>query len=258
MEGSETEKPAARALMACKKCTEPLQLRWKYCPICATKIPYACLQCFQPMSPSFRFCSSCGGQNQRWIPGRNLNFQSVSRENFDKNGVLYNLATQFGDRAYTNPKESGVIDIRFSPDGANYYSKSTGHLTGNYEKSAKIIAENKHPGDNATQWSKGAPNAWFVIDLKNAKVKLTKYVYRGDYGGGNNHPKTWELQGSNDGTNWVTLKTHNNDSSVSMTNCGGWDVQATEAFSQFKIQNKGAPNHLCCSGIEFYGNFSQG
>merc|ERR1719240_1106104 len=109
----------------------------------------------------------------------------------------------------------------------------------------------------------GAPNAWFVVDLKGLKLQVTHYCYRGDYGGGGNHPRTWDLQGSNDGSQWTTLKSHHEDLSI-LTNANGpkgygsWQVQPAGFFSKFRIFNQGTPNHLCCSGIEFYGTLTTG
>lgn len=181
-------------------------------------------------------------------------FEKVSQTCFDQRGVLYALGTNFGTQAYVNPKLSNVVDVQFSGDGANYYSRSTGHKHGEFHQSSQIIVSNQHPGDNATQWSRGAVGAWFQVDLKSFKLQVTHYCYRGDYGGGGNHPRTWDLQGSNDGANWTTLKSHHGDGSVTNTCCGSWPVVSADFFSKFRILNKGNPNHLCCSGIEFYGN----
>ena len=94
--------------------------------------------------------------------------------------------------------QAGVsnVAVRYSSDCNNYYSGSTGHRKRDSAQSTRVILANKHKGDNATQWSEGAPNAWFTVDLKR-QASIYEYVYRGDAGGGNNHPKTWDLQGSN-------------------------------------------------------------
>ena len=53
--------------------------------------------------------------------------------------------------------------------------------------------------------------SWFEIDLKDNRFMPTHYVYRGDMGGGENHPRNWALQGSEDGTNYTYLKVHEKD-----------------------------------------------
>ena len=143
------------------------------------------------------------------------------------------------------------VSVRFSSDCANFYSKSTGHITGDKAQSTAVLLENKHKGDAATQWSKGSPGAWFTVDLKQP-FRVSSYVYRGDAGGGQNHPRSWDLQASNDDSNWVTLSSHKNDNTITMENSGCFQVSTGNSYSMYRIQNRGSPNHLCCSGIEFY------
>jgi len=53
--------------------------------------------------------------------------------------------------------------------------------------------------------------SWFEIDLKESRFSPTHYVYRGDMGGGENHPRSWNLQGSEDGKEFTDLKVHRDD-----------------------------------------------
>jgi hypothetical protein len=109
----------------CSQCSQTLQQKWKFCPMCATKIPFVCLACHHPISYTHRYCANCGGKNELCVSGRTFTFQNISRDAFDDKGVLYAIGTQFGDKPYTNSYESELIGIEFSPDGANYYSTST-------------------------------------------------------------------------------------------------------------------------------------
>lgn len=60
--------------------------------------------------------------------------------------------------------------------------------------------------------------------------------------------------GSNDGKNWTTLSKHSNENVITMQNAGMFTLSSrSDFYSMFKVQNQGSPNHLCCSGIEFYG-----
>lgn len=183
-----------------------------------------------------------------------LVFEDVST--FD--GVLYALGG--GPDDYQNPAESGAVQVAFSADAANYYSSSTSHLVGDRAKASSIICCNTHPGNNATMWSQGAPNAYFTVDISPHTLQPTHYCYRGDAGGGENHPRSWELQGSMDGHEWVALRTHANDTSVQRHVVGSFPIEADpdQHFSMFRVQNQGGPNHiLCCSGIEFWGNLGE-
>ena len=74
-------------------------------------------------------------------------------------------------------------------------------------------------------------------------------------GGGENHPRSWSLQGSEDGHHYVSIKDHHNDYSVKRHENGSWSLPDHKKFWRFlRIQNNGNPKHLCCSGIEFYGS----
>ena len=86
---------------------------------------------------------------------RTLSFESVEKDSFDENGVLFGLGTGFGVKEYENPSVSKAISISFSGDADNYYSTSTGHKGGWTDKAAELIAGREHPGVNATMYSNG-------------------------------------------------------------------------------------------------------
>ena len=111
------------------------------------------------------------------------------------------------------------------------------------------------------------------VRLVNYALRPTHYVYRGDMGGGGNHPRTWVLEGSVDGVAWTTLREpprgrrprpgfifysragdHRDDTSVTNTSAGQWPLDGKEFYSHLRVKNCGRPNHLCCSGIDFYGD----
>merc|ERR1712093_943247 len=176
-------------------------------------------------------------------------------------GVLHHLGTAGGTRKYQNPFDSGAIRMMWSDDAANYYSRSTGHRQGDINQSGRVICGEAHPGDNATQWSRGSPNAWFTIDIGDHALCATHYCYRGDAGGGGNHPRTWELKGSNDNRSWTTLVSHAGDHTVGWSTVGSFAIEngaTSQYYRYFRIQNQGSPNHLCCSGIELYGRLMEG
>ena len=150
--------------------------------------------------------------------------------------------------------------MRFSADGANYYSTAGGHKVGDAHQASEVLCEHRHRGQNATQWSKGKSGAWFVIDLGSShKLALSHFAYRNDYGGGGNHPRTFVLEGSNDGNTWVVLSSHAKEKWKGKQ-AKSWKVkqpsEQEQFFQMFRIHNKGKPNHLCCSGIEFYGELT--
>eukprot|EP00494_Astrolonche_serrata_P010414 UN10479 len=44
----------------CVKCKEPLQFRWRGCPMCLHPVPVVCTSCLNPISLTFKFCAQCG------------------------------------------------------------------------------------------------------------------------------------------------------------------------------------------------------
>lgn len=180
-------------------------------------------------------------------------FSPIDNKSFGQGGVLHAIGTRFGTAPYANPVATGKVGVDFSRDGANFYSTNGGHKVGDHKQASEVICAHKHPGANATQWSKGAAGAWFTLDLRGHQLIPTHFAYRNDYGGGGNHPRTFELQGSNDNRGWTTLSRHNNEQ-WSGKQAKSWPIQEVrQPFRFFKIVNQGSPNNLCCSGIEFYG-----
>jgi len=158
------------------------------------------------------------------VTDRVFKFESVTPERFDTKGVLYAFGTNFGKEEYKSPETRGV-QVKFSSDANNFYSRSTGHRVGDAKAAVSVILGHAHPGDSATMWSKGAAKAWFQIDLpEEYTLELTHYCYRGDYGGGQNHPRTWALEASRDGSTWETLRSHENDTMVNMHQAGSWSI----------------------------------
>ena len=173
--------------------------------------------------------------------GRVFRFSSCNSSAFDTEGVLYALGTDFWRSGYTNPADSGKVTMSWSADAANYYSKRGGHKPGDARQAASIICANKHPGADATMWSLGAAGAWFAIDLVSIQLHVTCFAFRNDYGGGGNHPRTFELQGSTDGgSSWATLSAHQGEAWSGNT-AKSWPVKsaAEQYYGQLRIVNKG-------------------
>ena len=108
-----------------------------------------------------------------------------------------------------------------------------------------------------------------------AGVRATVDYYCLRHGGsGSCALRNWELQGSNDGGVWTTLRKHTRDATMTVAarSVGGWGVgppfdgtpatQPQRSFGQFRILMTGPDSsnmhHLCCSGIELYGTLVYG
>jgi hypothetical protein len=77
--------------------------------------------------------------------------------------------------------------------------------------------------------------------------------------------RNWRLEGSNDNTVWVVLKTHTDDQALAADSfsTAAWPVTppAAEGFRHFRIiqfgKNASNGDHLLCAGIELYGTLSE-
>jgi hypothetical protein len=76
--------------------------------------------------------------------------------------------------------------------------------------------------------------------------------------------RNWQLQGSNDGDLWTTLRAHKNDEALAKTkySTASWAVEGGKgAFAQFRVLQTGknggghSRDRLYCAGIELYGTF---
>jgi hypothetical protein len=75
--------------------------------------------------------------------------------------------------------------------------------------------------------------------------------------------RNWQLQASNDGAEWTTLRTHANDEALAKTawSTASWAVEGGKgAFAQFRVLQTGkngfGNDRVMCTGIELYGVFT--
>jgi len=165
--------------------------------------------------------------------------------NFDENGVIFYLSTNGGTEQYKNPQLTGKIFVTFS----------------SIEVGSSADFLNKTPSE---LWTKDVPASWFMIDFgENTTVAPTHYTLR--HGGNyrSDSLRTWNIQGSKDGKNWVVLRSHNQDQSLTdkfATNT--WPVKVLDpgdlGFRYFRIlqtgRNSSNHNFLVICGIEFFGH----
>ena len=168
-------------------------------------------------------------------------------KDFDTHGILYALGTSFGQNIYTNPAQSGLVAV----DVIKKHSDSVDiqHLIGR---------------DALKCFTEDVENAWFTVNFKDFGVCPTMYSLRHYNAHDINALRSWELQGSVDGKEWVTIKVHDKDSSLDKkSKSNTWTINKednnvqNEYFNMFRIQmtskNDNGSWNLCCSGFEIYG-----
>jgi len=180
-------------------------------------------------------------------------FSAVSRKggkkfvyvsDFDQKGIIYYLGTRKGKSPWMNPHDGGIVQVTSS----SLENGSLNSLVGNAPPSGGYLYTNS------------TANSWFMLDLKENKAKVSHYTIRHGYNGGSYFPRNWQFQGSENGSSWVTLKNHVNDSSIS-TSMGSKTFAVEHKnppfFRYFRIYGSGTnssgDNYLMVSGLEMYG-----
>lgn len=155
-------------------------------------------------------------------------------------GILHWLATDHGRQERRNPHTTGDVKVTAS----------------SVEKGNPEELVGAQPCE---LWTKDVPSSWFSLDFGARRVRVNCYSLRH---GGNYRAdslRTWDFQGSNDGSNWVLLRRHTNDDSLDGAFCvGSWEVpHCDEAYRYFRIlqtgHNSSINNYLVASGVELYG-----
>ena len=158
------------------------------------------LQKTSPDSEVETFLKKLDFSNKSWVF---VIIKKEGRERFvqhnDKDGTY---------RAYRYGTDDQVDTGSWRIEGSTYSEKDDGSWKGKFE----ILGENEfyihqdckehgyHRYKNTdVKFDKGfGPGmfndaSWFEVDLKENRFMPTHYVYRGDMGGGENHPRTWAL-----------------------------------------------------------------
>jgi hypothetical protein len=169
---------------------------------------------------------------------------------FDTDGVLHWIGTGEGARTYANPHgaDGGVVAAMSSIlEGAPL------HFV-------------QHVHDVIRNYTGQTPNSWMSVDLGAARrLAVNHYCLRHGFSIGEHTLRNWRLEGSNDNTAWVVLKTHTNDQALAAADCSAaaWPVTppTAEGFRHFRIFQFGKNEHnsdvLMCAGIELYGTLSK-
>jgi len=103
------------------------------------------------------------------------------------------------------------------------------------------------------------PNQWFLIDFMDRRIVPRMYSLRHYASYDTEALRNWNLEASNDGTNWICLRTHKDDSSLEKKGqFASWEISnVNESFSQFRVimTGKNSNDHwyLALSGFEIYG-----
>ncbi|XP_044179726.1 E3 ubiquitin-protein ligase Ufd4-like [Acropora millepora] len=175
------------------------------------------------------------------MPGRIYSY----KEDFDKRGVVYHLATIYRKTSQVNPSSTQIVATRSSD--------REGHaedLLKDQVKSGSVSGTKDKEG-----------SSWCVDLTEKYVLFLTHYTLRHGRERSISVLVNWRLEGSLDGRKWTTLKNHEDDHGLKKDRPYGtctWAIDGdSNAFRYFKIfqtgRNSSGRFGIFLSGIELYG-----
>ena len=166
-------------------------------------------------------------------------------EDFDKNGVLFGLATSFGTKPWANPVESEKVCVKRSSESEGHTAQIANHtILGNRSCCT---------GDEKNSW-------WQISFTSNQALFVSHYTLRHGRGDGAFVLKNWQFQGSNDGKEWTTLDTHKKSSSLPQKSFSSHTFRIkgeVTAWRHFRVLQTGMNSsknyQFYLAGLELYG-----
>lgn len=160
----------------------------------------------------------------------------------DDKGLFYYLGSSKRTTTWSNPHLSGIVE---------------GSMSSAYEPSFNRPDFLFDRLPNYAIATSDAPNSWYKVDLKAAKVKPNYYSIRArDYP--NNNPSNWKLQGSEDGSTWTDLDSQQNRN-LQQNEWSSHSVSSSTYFRYFRLLQTGlstnGDNYFCVGEMELYGFF---
>eukprot|EP01083_Nonionella_stella_P153532 493418_1 len=195
-------------------------------------------------------------ENEFIIPISIMNYIVISafyaplyeyKSDFDSNGIVYAIATRYGQTQWQNPAKQHLITIKSSP-----------HCRWRYGNIEDVLSRTNVKGDCC---SDDRLHGRINIDFgAQKKIKPSHYTLRHD--GANGYClRTWNFEASNDGTNWYVLRKHANDTNInSQYGTHTWTIDVEEYYQMFRIQTTAQSSSsgrfwlLPCGGFEIYGH----
>eukprot|EP01084_Bolivina_argentea_P249432 417548_1 len=171
-----------------------------------------------------------------------------------RNGICYQLGTDFGRNGWRNPGKKGLIKLN-----------SSGWAVGSINDFVGITS--------SASYAKDVNNSFISIDFgPNLRIQPTTYTLRHFSTEDAYFLRNWMLCGSNDGTNWDPIKIHENDKSfIAKGQTHSFQIiyisESSPYYRYFKIQMIGKNSGkgwsigssdwcICTTGFEIYGYLS--
>jgi len=173
--------------------------------------------------------------------------QSVSfsyEYDFDKNGLLYYIGTNYLQEQWVNPHQKGAVMVTRSTNCGG---------SGTVDMFVGREINHCHTGNEL--------GSFFEVDLRRWKIRPITYTLRSYNQGNGGFLKSWKLEGSVDGENYVVLDEQKLSSRLcSNTATASFSITniSEDFFRYFRIVGTGkdanSQYYVCSSGFEVYGD----
>lgn len=181
-----------------------------------------------------------------------LGFALTRVSDGDTNGLIYYLGTRSG--AFAQPVPNAPSPAT-SSDGTHLRVVASGTLDGQ----GMAIHKPVDRVDSTAWFSLAAIGSWYMLDLKTRMLAPNYLTLKSRVDANTNHPKSFALQGSSDGTYWSDLLTVTDAGYTAAAQWKSWPVTTSSAgFRYLRIVSTGPDTtgltYLGFSEIELYGN----
>jgi F5/8 type C domain len=157
----------------------------------------------------------------------------------DNNGLFYWIGTSSGTTVWSNPIAKGLT-IAASSIGSGSVSSLSDRA-------------------NSDFYTNSDTNAWVSFYLNGKSLKCNYYSIKTRASSSGYYPRSWKLQGSSDGSNWVDLDSQVNN--TTLTANSQWlslpVANSSVAYTNFRIymtdNNSSGFGHLVLGEVELYG-----
>ena len=178
--------------------------------------------------------------------------------------IAENDVPQGSEFPYKGNAFDGIIAHLTEEFGGNVVEQEVVQITARDGSGMKYIVEFSDYESNYC--SKNVPEPWFCIDFEKRSVYVTNYTFRTYAFGGKNyfHPKSWVVEASMDGKQWMTI-----DTRVDNQDLNGASKTKTFSIPRDRVHraryvrvrstgpNHNGKNHLVCAGFEVFGTLCE-
>ena len=144
---------------------------------------------------------------------------------FDENGILYHIGSDFGRSSWTNPSRSLAVKVE---RGKQSEKGSVDHVVDRKKMGQCLFLD------------------YFIIDFRDIRVKATMYTLRSERKPGH----CWMVKASNNKRDWIKIREHLGDDDGDIMT---FQVECHHFYRYFKVENMTLVEPLHCSGFEIYG-----